>query len=87
MLSVFNTPDLEFVASAYRYSVALGQPATEPTLIASLEKYGDARMATCFLNSENETLSKAGMAWAKAHDYIVVSGGSAGQNTTWGSRK
>jgi HEAT repeat protein len=83
--TAFDANNLQAVAGAYTYFISQGKAGTEQTLITSLNQYGDQYMAIAFLNCGNTQLMEAANAWAKQHNYQMITySGSSSEAVRWG---
>ncbi|MCE5327250.1 MAG: hypothetical protein LLG01_12650 [Planctomycetaceae bacterium] len=63
--------------------ITLGNDAIVPEMIAVLNASGDSTMASIYLNSGNQALHDAGVAWAKEHGYTITTFKSSGPSAVW----
>ncbi len=82
------TPLVKYLANkdsvqVYRPLIKIGQDNTVGALAKALKRYGTKTMGETFLNCGQPRLEKAAKEWARAHGYIVVPSGFAGEEA-WG---
>jgi HEAT repeat protein len=83
------TPLVKYLKSkstvqVYRPLIRIGQASAVPALVRALERFGNETMGETYLNCGQPKLEKAARAWAKAHGYVVVPSGGAGEEA-WGT--
>jgi HEAT repeat protein len=84
LLAGVGQGNLEIAAGAYSFLIARGDAASEPVLIAALERYPAKRMADEFLNSGNKTLADGVKAWAEKHGIKIEQDTRAAGTARWG---
>jgi hypothetical protein len=78
------------IAGADEFFILRGEPGSEDALIEALNKSGDDNMAEDFLNSGNQKLHDAAMAWADNHNYKttnIYTYRPGAKSTGWGGKQ
>jgi hypothetical protein len=84
LMEALQKQDLEAVAAAYTFFIRAG--SGEAQLVAALDQYGDAEMATAFLNCGNSRLQNAAHDWVESHDAFVLWDFGTSAGAQWGVR-
>jgi len=84
LVQALEKRDLRILTAVPGWYVGLGQPGSEPALLAALARYGDQEMALLLINSGNSALEDGARRWAEDNGYTVITTGISTVRP-WGS--
>jgi hypothetical protein len=72
LVQALRQRDLEVIGAAHAFYIREHIKQAVPVLLQALDRYGNTKMASKFLNSRYPKLAKAARRWAYAHGMALV---------------